>query len=128
METSYGIGSFPGPLDANLQLMDEATKEGTGASDVVDLGENFAPSPAQPLAVEMNVTALDTVTGNETYSVKLQESYDNSNWSDTGLQLSVTATGLIHKVVGVSRRYLRLYLTLAGTTPSITADAWVNRT
>lgn len=120
-------GQIPIPQDANLQLMNAATKTETFTSDVVDLGAGFAPQPDMPARVVMNTTALDLTSTNETYTIEVEESADNSTWTKTGLSFTVTATGLVSKIFGVTKRYVRLAGTLAGTTPSITASAWVNR-
>ncbi len=121
----YPMGTFP-ELDAELKLLDAATKTSTGYSDVIDLGENFSPAPKEPIGLDLDDSALDATTGDETYEVELQESYDNTNWSSTGLKFSVTATGQVFHQIGVARRYQRLKLTLAGTTPSITLDGWLS--
>lgn len=125
--TDNNVGMMPGPVDQNLRLLNAATKTETGNSDVVDLGENFAPAPALPVAVNLNVTALDYTTEDETYVAKLQESADNSTYVDTGLEFSITEVGTIHKIIGITERYVRLVLTLAGTTPSITLSGWVGK-
>jgi len=120
----YPMGSYP-ELDAELRMHDAETVAATAVSDVIDLGENFSPAPLQPIGVVLDVTALDATTGNETYEVELQESYDNTNWSSTGLKFSITATGQVFKQIGVARRYQRLRLVLAGTSPSITLSSWL---
>ena len=120
-------GRWPGPVDEELKLLDAATKAETGNSDVVDLGEGFAPAPDKPVKLMLHVTALDTASGDETYTVELYESADGVTYTSTGLRVSVVATGQVVKTIGVTKRYQRLTLTLAGTTPSITASAWLNR-
>jgi len=123
-ESSYA-GQWLGPVDAELQLYDADTVAASAASDSIDLGENFSPAPRAPVHLLVDVDALDETTGDETYVMKLQESADDANWSDAGLEFAVAATGTIVQVGGVAKRYVRAYLTLAGTTPSITLSAWL---
>ncbi len=121
------IRRLPGPLDANLQFADGVTKTATAVfGSAVDLGENFAPDPVLPVRVGLNVTALNQANQNETYTLALQESADGVTYTDTGLTFTVQSTGTYHLVGGLTQRHARLYGTLAGTTPSITADAWLN--
>jgi hypothetical protein len=78
------------------------------------------------LAAVVNVTAADTSDGNETYSFVLQESTDNAAWAACGAALAVTTTGVVAVKGRVKSRYVRLALTVGGTTPSITFKAWLN--
>lgn len=112
--------------DQNLELMAAQTLTETGDSEkVIDLGAGYAPQPYRPLGLELNVTARDYTTENETYVVDVQESADGQSYVSTGLKLTITATGHLRKVVTSTKRYLKLVWTLGGTTPSITADAWL---
>jgi len=120
-------GRLVGPQDDDLLLADSVTKTASANLDSVDLGEGFAPAPAAPISVQGNVSALDAADGDETYQIKVQQSSDDANWEDAGLSWTVTATGTFYKIVGITKRYVRLVLTLAGTSPSITLDAWLNR-
>jgi len=67
---------------------------------------------------------IDLANADETYNFKVQESADNSAWSDvTGLTGEVTADNDVVEIaverLGTTRsRYLRVVATLAGTTPS----------
>jgi len=71
--------------------------------------------------------AIDLTSGDETYSVKLQEG-DAANLSDaadiTGATATITANNQQKKIalnglMTARKRYLRAVLTPAGTTPSI---------
>ncbi len=71
---------------------------------------------------------IDTGTGDETYAVKLQEGAesDGSDMADVvGASVTITESGQL-KTIGVNglgtgrrKRYMRLVLTVGGTTPSI---------
>ena len=121
------IRRLPGPLDANLRFADGDTIIATGIlGAAVDLGENFAPDPVHPVRLGLNVTALDQANQDETYTLALEESADGLTYVPTGLSVSVQSAGTYHLVGGLTQRYARIYGTLAGTTPSITASAWLN--
>ena len=78
----------------------------------MDLGSGYAPGGVgQPVAAVVNVTAVDTTDGNETYSFVLQESADNSTYAPCGAAVSVTATGVAAVKGRVKSRYVRLALT-----------------
>ena len=79
-----------------------------------------------PVAGVVNVTALDLASTNETYSAQLEESSDNSTFTAAGPAVSITATGVKSVPGFLSKRYNRIKLTLGGTTPSITYEAWLN--
>ncbi len=117
-----------GPLDADLQLMDSQTIAETGDSEgVIDHGAGFAPEPDAVMRLELEVEALDTGDENETYEVDVQESDDDDTYVSTGLKFAVEAVGQISKAFGQTKRYTKLVWTLAGTTPSVTASAWLQR-
>ena len=67
---------------------------------------------------------IDTASGDETYAFKVQESSDNSSFTDiTGATTTVTADNDVKVIridgLGEGRlRYLRVVATLGGTTPS----------
>ncbi|HVS73092.1 MAG TPA: hypothetical protein VHQ47_17690 [Phycisphaerae bacterium] len=115
----------PSPLDDKLQIEAAVTKTATGNGASIDLGNGFAPGGlGMPACAVVNATAFDHTTGDETYSAVLQESDDNSSFSACGAAVSVTGTGVISIPGIVSKRYVRIAWTLAGTTPSITYTAW----
>lgn len=127
-----GAGEMPatglliGMIDNSLQVEDGAaaiTSSENGTA--VDLGAGHAPTPMRFVQLFADVTALDTGDADETYELELEESSDNLTYTATGLKFSVAATGEILKGVGITKRYVRLKKTLAGTTPSITFKAWI---
>lgn len=96
----------------------------TNGSGVDTLGFNDA-------MVQIIAGAIDTTTGDETYSFKVQDSADNSTFADvTGLTNTVTATGQLKEIRLaelnlVTKRYIRVVLTVAGTTPIFVGGAVV---
>ena len=118
---------IPTPQDAQLLLQDTTTRTASFNSAGIDLGAGFAPGGVgKPAAAVVHVTALDTVDGNESYSFVLQESSDNSTYVPAGPSVAVAAPGTVAAKGHITRRYVRLALTVGGTTPSITFKAWLN--
>ncbi len=114
-----------GPVDAGKALEAAAvTKTASFNGTGVDLGAGFAPGGGgQPMDAAVPVTALDFTTTDETYSFKMQESNDNSTYTDCSAVVSaLTANvgGSILLTGRVQKRYVRYALTIAGTSPSIT--------
>lgn len=115
-----------GPQDANLLLQASVTKTATFNSTGVDLGSGFAPAGGgMPMQGIVDYSAGDFTTGDETYTFKIQDSPDNSAWTDRspGVVAPVTVAapaGAITIGAFIQQRYVRLVLTAAGTTPSIT--------
>ncbi len=72
---------------------------------------------------------IDLANADETYVIELEESDDNSTWSDvTSISVTITAdnqTGVarIPELNVVRKRYLRAVLNVSGTTPSIPCSA-----
>lgn len=71
----------------------------------------------------VSVGDLDLASTDETYVVKVEESDDNSTFTDTGLSVTVTTDNEVDQVrlaeLNVARkRYLRAVLDVGGTTPS----------
>ena len=117
----------PTPQDAQLLFQDTTTKTASFNSPSVDLGAGFSPGGlGKPAAAVVQVTAVDTADGNESYSFTLQESSDNSIFRSAGAGAIVNAVGA-HAVRGwATKRYIRLALAVSGTTPSVTFKAWLN--
>lgn len=128
----------PTPQDEQLRLDAAAgaaatTQTASANSTALDMGAGFAPTGiGQPVAAVIQVTAADRADSNETYNFKLQESSDNSTFTDISPNVAVTVAGAV-ATVGVylakgllSKRYVRLASTIAGTTPSVTFKAWLN--
>ncbi|MGB7158547.1 MAG: hypothetical protein WBD40_10810 [Tepidisphaeraceae bacterium] len=129
------IGGIPTPQDDSLLLQDTTTKTASFNSAGFDLGAGFAPGAlGMAAAAVVDVSAADRANSDETYTFKLQESSDNSTFADIGVATSITVSGAtstlgVYVAKGfISKRYVRLVLTAAGTTPSITYKAWLNTT
>ena len=119
--------TIPTPQDAALLLQDTTTKTASYQSPGIDLGSGFAPGGlGKPAAAIINATAVDTTDGNETYTMVLQESSDNSTFTNAGASATISAAGVTAAKGWITKRYVRLSLTLVGTTPSITFKAWLN--
>src|SRR6476469_1600635 len=69
---------IPTPQDTQLLLQDNVTKTASFNSAGKDLGSGYAPGGlGQSVAAVVQVSAMDTADGNETYGFALQESDDN---------------------------------------------------
>jgi hypothetical protein len=118
---------IPTPQDTQLVLQDTVTKTASFTSAGMDLGGGYAPGGlGQPVAAVVNVTALDTADGNETYAFALHESDDNVSYAAAGATAEALAVGTVAVKARIKSRYVRLVLTAGGTTPSITYKAWLN--
>ena|SRR5688572_18015835 len=117
---------IPTPQDNQLLLQDTTTKTANFNTPAIDCGAGFAPGGlGKPMAAIVHVTAIDTGDGNETYNFVLQESTDNVSFTPAGATVAVTAG--VHAVRGwLTKRYARVALTVAGTTPSITFKSFLN--
>lgn len=113
------------PIDYTAEVQAAVTKTASFNGAAYDLGAGYAPGGlGRLLAAVVVATAIDTTDTNETYSFKLQESADGSTgWTDIGAGVAVTAVGNVVVKGIVTTRYIRLVLTAAGTTPSITYSA-----
>jgi len=126
-------------FDASLQLKDSnaitasAAGQVGGSDEILDIGTGRVDAVAI-----VDISALDITTGDETYGVEIQ----GSSAADFGSDVVVYAEKVFgdstvsHDSVdsvpgryeipftnnqeGVTRRYLRTYTRIAGTTPSIT--------
>lgn len=82
-----------------------------------------------PFFVFLSVGDIDVASGNETYNFKVQESTDNSTFTDiTGATFTAVTADNSKQVINVtnrSKRYVRGVATLAGTTPSAIVDMLV---
>lgn len=114
------------PIDAAAVLAPLATETADKNNDPLDLGEGYSPGAmGRVLGGVVNVTAADRTTEDEEYTFTLQESADGSTgWSNLDT-LTVTEAGLFVLRGIVRRRFLRLTLDVAGTTPSVTYQAWL---
>jgi hypothetical protein len=123
----------PGPLDEGLRLEAAATtKTASFIGTTKDMGVGFAPAGVGlPMAAVVDVAAGDRSSSDETYTFKLRESDDDSTYTDAGPTVTVTVagaaltTGVISVPGFISKRYVKLDLVEAGTTPSLTYEAWL---
>jgi hypothetical protein len=121
-----------GPPDATLLLQASVTKTASFNSAGLDLGSGFAPGGAgMPVQANVSYSAGDFTTGDETYTFKLEESADNSSFTACSqvvtAPVTAAAPGGALAVGGfVKQRYVRLVMTAAGTTPSITYQAYLS--
>ena len=117
----------PTPQDSPLLLQDPTTKTANFNTPAVDCGAGFSPGGlGKPMAAVVQVTAIDTGDGNETYTFVLQESTDNVSFTPAGATVTVNSIGA-HAVRGwLTKRYARVALTVAGTTPSVTFKSYLN--
>lgn len=124
-------------VDAFTLVSDSQAVSATGFStNTIDLS-NVTPkrdvSVGEPMGFAVSVeVAGDFTTGDETYTIQVVQS-DNANLSSPDIigQRLLTAAqravgSLIFVPLGeVTKRYIGLQYTLAGTTPSITVSAWL---
>lgn len=84
-------------------------------------------------AIAVNVAALDATTGDETYTIELEAGPVGFATSIKTSKLTVSAPGQYAILVDMDTikamkadvGAIRLAVTLAGTTPSITLNAWI---
>ncbi len=79
-----------------------------------------------PMQAVISVTSFKNSVGDETYTFKVQDSPDGTTWTDRSPSYTVVQEGVDHALGGFvvlgffSRaRYLRVAITLAGTSPSL---------
>jgi hypothetical protein len=117
--------TIPTPQDKRLLLQDTVTKTASYNSAGFDLGA--APGgPGQRMSALVAVVTRDTGSGDETYSFVMQESADNATFAACGPAAAIAGNGVAIVRGVVQQRYVRLALTIGGTTPSITFKAWLN--
>lgn len=125
MNTSY----VPETQDQSLQMENGITKTATFSGTPLDNGLGFSPGGnGMPVNAVIDITAIDGTSGDETYTVKLQESADTVTWVDIGPSVSLTrGTPVCLAIPGVlSQRYVRVNLAVGGTSPAITYSAWLS--
>lgn len=119
-------------IDNLLEFADAQNLTATGPStDHVDLSSSALSSTRVWLLFQLDASP-DGASGDETYSAALQTD-DNAGFSSPTALVSFavprgTPAGTRYALlVPTARveRYLRLALTLGGTTPSITFSAWI---
>jgi hypothetical protein len=124
-------------VDAFTLVSDSQAVSATGFStNTIDLS-NVTPkrdvSVGEPIGFAVNIeVAGDFTTGDETYTIEAVQS-DNANLSSPdviGSRLLSAAQRAVGQLIfiplgEVTKRYVGLRYTLAGTTPSITVSAWL---
>lgn len=121
-------------LDSLNQFSDAQAFSASGAStNLIDLGAARGIADGEPMVLAITVdVAADFTTTDETYAFALQTD-DNSSFlsASTIVTRTILAAALTAKSKhyipvppGVTpERYLRMYATLGGTTPSVTVTA-----
>lgn len=107
--------------DANLTLQASVTKTSTFSSTGVNLP---AGTPRRGLKARVIVTAASGTT--PTLTPKIQESADNSTWTDLAFPVGTDAmsdVGVVFIPFETHLPYVRLVATIAGTSPSFTYSA-----
>ncbi len=118
---------IPTPQDEMGRLTPIVTQTATGAVGPVDSGVGFAPNMiGEPMAVVINVNAIKTSAGNETYTAKVQWSDDGITWTDGTATQPLTAVGNLAFGFFSKHRFHQLVVTIAGTAPTITYEAFIN--
>ena len=125
-----------GIIDSRLEFADAQALTATGNStNVIDLSldRDMGPGKALFVVISLDVGA-DGTSADETYVASLTTD-DNVGFASPATLASVTiprgsAAGsyfamVVPPVVGSNERYLRVTLTLGGTTPSLTYSAWL---
>ncbi|MBF0589019.1 MAG: hypothetical protein HQL53_07830 [Magnetococcales bacterium] len=121
-------------IDKNLELADgQALTASAASTNVIDLGSDRDIGAGTPMYVVLQVdTAADGTTTDETYQFDIQTD-DNVSFSSAGSLFSRTISygdltagaQFVFPMPHDNERYLRLYSTLGGTTPSVTISAWL---
>lgn len=103
------------------------------SSNIIDLGGDWDQGVGEPLGVVIDVTtAADATTGDETYQFDIQTD-DNSSFSSaaTIARRIIAAASLVAGARFViplpndNERYIRVYYTLGGTTPTVSVKAYL---
>lgn len=128
---------IPGPPDSQLDLQDSVTKTATFSGAWLDLGEGFAPGGiGMPACGVVDVTAADRASSDETYAINIDETDDDGTGAPDATKVrtcsvpvsvpvngAVATLGLLLAKCFITGRFVRLTVTIAGTTPSITYSA-----
>lgn len=110
---------------APLTLVAPSTRTAT----VTGTGVDLAPYAATGDINIKIVADVGTVTGTTpTLDIKIQDSDDNSSFSDitgaTFTQITATGAGAVEIHTRTAKRYIRAVGTIAGTTPSFPLAIW----
>lgn len=122
-------------LDAELQFSDAQALTATAVStNIVDLGADRNIGKGEPVAVVVSVgVAADFTTGDETYQFTVQTATDAAFTSPVTVVSSAVINGdeltegkkIVLPLGYDNLQYLRVNNTLAGTTPTVTVDAFL---
>ncbi|HEV7352589.1 MAG TPA: hypothetical protein VGN74_05610 [Brevundimonas sp.] len=127
------------PYDASLLLHDGAAAVTSSAAGVVasaarifDTESTASPVGRFPVAVVINVSALDLASTDETYDF-IFEGSNSATFASGNQQLGSIAVGATGRYTiladneqgGTVYRYFRIRAVLAGTTPSVTYVAFM---
>ncbi len=127
------------PYDASMLLHDGAAAVTSSAAGVVasaakvfDTESTTTPVGRFPVAVVINISALDVADGNETYDL-IFEGSNSATFASGNQQLGSIVVGATGRYTiladneqgGTVYRYFRIRAALAGTTPSITYVAFM---
>lgn len=122
-------------LDNLNQYATAQTLTATGDStNIIDHGADNNTGVGEPMAIVIDVDAIDGTSGDETYVATLVTS-DSATFASGNVTL---ATQTIARATAANTkfafgvppvpgflRYSKITMTLGGTTPSITFDAWM---
>lgn len=122
-------------LDSQLRFSDAQALTATAVStNVVDLSEDRDIGKGEPMAVVVSVgVAADFTTGDETYQFAIQTD-DNEGFASPTVVTQTAAINGNELAAGAlvviplgytNEQYLRVNNILAGTTPSVTIDAYL---
>lgn len=115
-------------IDKQLELSDAQALTGTAAStNVIDLGYANADSGTGETMYLVVTSEADLGGTSPTIEIALQESADNSTFTDVVKTAALTSFDAgTHKVIPLPRhqgRYIRANYTLGGTSPTATVSA-----
>lgn len=132
---AFNLNKFyvPTPQDEGMRLEAVATKVASFNGTAKNLGTGYLSGGlGRAMGAVMSPSAIDRTSSDETYTFVLQESADNVTYTDCGPAVAVDVAGALATVATytipgfVTQPWVRLKLTAAGTTPSITYEAWLN--
>ena len=121
--------------DADLELYSGGTISVNTNHSTIDLGATFGVTVAPQ--VGCYITAIDSTTGDEGYTWTLHQSDDNFAADDDTIgtkTIQSAAAGDLAEVPSavvcfttdsITKRYIRLVITVAGTTPSVTYSSYL---
>lgn len=122
-------------LDKQQQFSDAQALTATAVStNVIDLGVDRDIGKGEPMAIVVTVgVAADFTSANETYQFVVQTDNDEAFGSITTHVQTAAINGdeltagskVVIPLGHTNERYLRMNYVLAGTTPSVTIDAYL---